>query len=154
MKRIYLDSTIFGYAVNERAGDKYADANLLLSQIKKAVFSAHISEVVLAEINSAPVDIKFKLYEKVIPEITILEPNVAIVEIAEDLIFKNIMHKTSYNDALHLAYSIFHKIDVIASYNYKHIVNLRVELALHKYLTNKNQALIYIRNPAEVIIYD
>jgi predicted nucleic acid-binding protein len=71
MRKLYLDSSVFGYAANERAGDKYADANLLLRQISEGYFKGYISKVVEAEIKAAHAKTREILLEKLVPEITV-----------------------------------------------------------------------------------
>ena len=103
MLKLYLDSSVFGYAANERAGDKYADANLLLRQIGVGKFEAYISEIVLAEIAAAHTNVRELLTAKVSPEIEVLQKNDEVTGIADEIVSEGIFPAAVYNDAVHVA---------------------------------------------------
>jgi predicted nucleic acid-binding protein len=152
--KLYLDSSVFGYAANERAGDKYADANLLLRQITGRYFEGYVSEVVEAEIKAAHEKTREILLGKLVPEIIILEKKTEVLKLARDIISAGIVPGDYFNDAVHIAYTVQYELDVLLSYNYKHLVNLEVELALAEFLKRSGRKVIHVRTPAEVVIYD
>ncbi len=154
MREIYLDSSVFGYAANARAGDKYADANVLLSQIANGRFDAYISEVVFEEIGRAPDWLADTIMSKVESVISVLEVNDNVLNTARELTAERIILMTSFEDAMHLAFTIDNGLDTLISYNFKHLVKLEVEIAVHKFLSNKDLPLVYLNTPAEVIIYE
>jgi len=149
-----LDSSVFGYAANIRAGDKHDDANALLFQIARGRFDAYISEVVFEEIEKAPDWLEEKIRSKVEPAISVLEVNDSVLDMARELIAEGVILKTSFEDAMHLAFTIDNRLDTLISYNFKHLVKLEVEIALHKFLSDKDLPIVYLNTPAEVIIYD
>ena len=154
MLKLYLDSSVFGYAANERAGDKYADANLLLRQIAAGAFRAYISEVVIAEIAAVYTKTRELLTAKISLEIEILRKSGKVTEIADEIVNKGIIHPNVYNDAVHVAYTVSNGIDILVSYNYKHLVNVVTEAKLRDFFERTNRRSCMIRTPAEVVAYD
>ena len=154
MRKLYLDSSVFGYAANERAGDKYADSNLLLRQISEGYFEAYVSEVVEAEIKAAYIKNREILLRKLVPEIVVLKEKSEVLRLAREIISAGIIPDNYFNDSVHIAYTVLNELDVLLSYNYKHLVNMEVELALQELLKRTGRKIIYIKTPAEVVVYD
>jgi len=47
-----------------------------------------------------------------------------VEQLANRYIAEKVVGKTSYEDCCHIALATIHKVDVLASWNFKHIVNL------------------------------
>ena len=76
------------------------------------------------------------------------------VELANKYIADNVAGKTSLDDCRHIALATINKVDVLASWNFKHIVNLtRIKGYNGVNLKNGYQTL-EIRNPKELVDYE
>ncbi len=88
-----------------------------------------LSDLTLQELEFARQEIREKVLE--IPasnQITISITDEAI-NLAENYINEGALTNKSYNDALHIALATLNNADVLASWNFKHIVNLsRIKL--------------------------
>ncbi len=63
----------------------------------------------------------------------------------------NIISKKFINDAIHIALAVVNKIDVLVSWNFKHIVNLDRIRKYNAVNIMYGYNLLEIRNPKEVI---
>jgi hypothetical protein len=74
-------------------------------------------------------------------------------ELADKYITENVVGKTSLDDCRHIALATINKVDVLASWNFRHIVNL-TRIKGYNSVNMKNGYLtLEIRNPKELIDY-
>jgi tryptophan 2,3-dioxygenase len=83
------------------------------------------------------------------------------IELADKYIAEKVVGRSSMEDCRHIAIATIHKADVLASWNFKHIVNLdRIRgwqrpTGLCTGVNLKNgYAALEIRNPRELLNYD
>jgi hypothetical protein len=71
--------------------------------------------------------------------------------LAETYISEGALTNKSYNDALHIALATINNADVLASWNFKHIVNIN-RIRLYNSINLKlGYRLIEIRTPREIL---
>jgi hypothetical protein len=75
-------------------------------------------------------------------------------ELADKYINENVVGRTSLDDCRHIAMATIHKVDVLASWNFKHIVNLTRIRGYNAVNLKNGYATIEIRNPKDLIIYE
>ena len=74
-------------------------------------------------------------------------------ELADKYIVENVIGKISLDDCRHIALATINKVDVLASWNFKHIVNL-IRIKGYNAVNLKNGYItLEIRNPKELIDY-
>ena len=149
-QRIYIDTSIVGgfYDVEFEKETK-----LLFQQLENEEVVFVISTVLTGELENAPEKVRKLLdnygdncFEKV-PLIDEAR------ELAEKYIAENVVGKTSYDDCCHIALATIHKVDVLASWNFKHIVNLARIRGYNGVNLKNGYPAIEIRNPKELINY-
>jgi len=149
-QRIYVDTSVVGGFFDEKFEK---ETKLLFERLdnKEVVFV--ISEVLTSELENAPEWVKTLLdkysddcYEKV-------SLTDEARELADKYILENVVGKTSYNDCCHIALATIHRVDVLASWNFKHIVNLTRIRGYNGVNLKNGYASIEIRNPKELIDY-
>ena len=74
-------------------------------------------------------------------------------ELAGKYIAEKVVGMTSYDDCCHIALATIHKVDVLASWNFKHIVNLARIRGYNAVNLKNGYTTIEIRNPKELIDY-
>ena len=73
------------------------------------------------------------------------------IQLAEQYIIEKALTAKSYDDALHIALATLNNADVLASWNFKHIVNLD-RIRLYNSINLKlGFRLIEIRTPREIL---
>jgi predicted nucleic acid-binding protein len=146
--RIYIDTSVIGGCFDKEFS-KWSDKFFEL--IKSGEIIAIISEVTTSEIEPAPLEIRNKLKELPTKYVEFVERTEEAEYLAMKYIENNAISNKFQEDALHIALATINKADVLVSWNFKHIVNLR---RIHLYnsinLQNEYQQ-IEIRTPREVI---
>lgn len=121
IQSIYLDTSVFGGYFDTEFSSPTV---LFFERIFEEKISVIISEMLLSELEKAPAKVRDLL--NLIPEAQI--KNVVIdteVEfLAQSYIKEKVVGKTSYADCLHIALPTKSHATVLASWNFKHIVNI------------------------------
>ena len=73
------------------------------------------------------------------------------IKLAEIYITEGALTNKSYNDALHIALATLNNADVLASWNFKHIVNLDRIRLYNSINLRFGYRLIEIRTPREIL---
>ena len=73
------------------------------------------------------------------------------IKLAETYITEGALTNKSYNDALHIALATLNNADVLASWNFKHIVNLDRIRLYNSINLRFGHRLIEIRTPREIL---
>jgi hypothetical protein len=151
MKTIYIDTSVFG-------GKFDSEFTLWTEMFFKKVFDSDIkliySDVAEEELTNAPQSVKD--FVKSIPKKNILRTELTeeAVLLAEKYLEERVVGKSSRVDCYHIAMATILKADILASWNFKHIVNIQ---KIHGYnavnLRNGYQT-IEIRNPREIFDYE
>ncbi|MEO6832644.1 MAG: hypothetical protein ABI378_09260 [Chitinophagaceae bacterium] len=110
-----------------------------------------LSDLTLQELELARDEVSGKIKE--IPRE--FQKNIGVddetIELAETYINEGALTIKSYNDALHIALATLNNADVLASWNFKHIVNLS-RIRLYNSINLKlGYRMIEIRTPREIL---
>ncbi len=73
------------------------------------------------------------------------------IRLAETYITEGALTNKSYNDALHIALATLHNSEVLASWNFKHIVNLERIRLYNSINLRLGYRMIEIRTPREIL---
>jgi len=149
--KIYVDTSVLGgfYDIEFEK-----DTKIFFNRILNKEFSVFISEITETELAFAPE--KVKELVNLIPKecITKLSITKEVDELANTYISEKALGKASLNDAYHIAIATVNKINVLVSWNFKHIVNLNKIRLFNSVNVKLGYSLIEIRCPKELISYD
>ena len=147
--RIYIDTSVIGGCFDSEFKE-WSDK--LFEEFKTGIKKAIISDITLDELSFARDEVKKQI--NFIPEHFkehILN-NQETEELASQYIKEKVVTKKFYEDALHIAIATVYKVDVLVSWNFRHIVNLD-KIRMYNAVNLKNgYSLIEIRNPREILI--
>ena len=143
--RIYVDSSVFGGCF-EKEFEKYS--NLLFEMFDSEEAIPVVSSVVYNEIAPAPKWVQDKLLNLKNGER--VEINEEIERLAELYLKEKIITRKYADDALHIAASTYYKVDVLVSWNFKHIVNLQKIHQFNAVNMREGYWILEIRSPMEV----
>jgi len=120
--RIYVNTSVFGGCEDVEFLDH---SRRLVSAMAKGEYAMVISEGTLVELEKAPVLVREHLER--IPEslIEVLSLDAEADALAAEYIRDGAVGMNQRADALHIAIATVARVDVLVSWNFKHIVNLR-----------------------------
>jgi len=149
-QRIYIDTSIVGGFFDE-VFEK--ETKLLFQRLENKEIVFVISEVLTEELEGAPEWVKTLLdnySDECFERIPLTDE---AKELADKYIAEKVIGQTSLNDCRHIALATINKVDVLASFNFKHIVNL-IRIKGYNAVNLKNGYItLEIRNPKELIDY-
>lgn len=124
--KIYLDTSVISYLYQKDVPEKMQITLKLWELLKKQVYEVYISDIVINEINECDRG-KLKILLDYLEQIdyNIIETDENTVELAEKFIDFGILKQKSFDDCQHIAAAILAECDLITSWNFKHIVNVK-----------------------------
>jgi len=130
---IYLDTSIISFLYADDTPEKRdATKEFFDKFVKYGVYNVFISSIVFDEIrktqNSKLITKLLDAVEKYeLPELDISEDMENIQALAEIYIKNNVIPRKKLDDALHIAIATVKQMDVLLSWNYKHLANVNRE---------------------------
>jgi len=149
-QRIYIDTSIVGgFFDNEFE----KETKMLFQRLENKEITFVVSEILYEELENAPSKVKTLLdnYSKDCFQVVLLTDEAR--ELANRYIDENVVGKTSLDDCRHIALATINNVDVLASWNFKHIVNLARIRGYNAVNLKNGYTPIEIRNPKELIDY-
>ena len=144
--RFYMDTSVLGGLFDTEEPKRVNTAETLLRLIKEGIYEGFISLLTIEEILKAPDKIHEKLKDKVSKSgVKILEETEESVNLANAYLRDGAIPEKYRDDARHIAIGVFHEVDYIVSWNYKHMVNI----AVRRLINSTNLRMGY--NPIEII---
>ena len=146
--KVYIDTSVLGGCFD----DEFEEwSNKLMEEFKLGLKIAVISDLTLKELEEAPTKVR-----KIIEEIpTVYKEYVTLDNeakvLARNYIEENVATEDFLVDAQYIAIATVNRIDVLASWNFKHIVNL-LKIRLYNAVNLKSgYPFLEIRSPREVV---
>lgn len=128
MKRlkVYLDTSVVSYLYQKDAPEKMQDTLSLWELFKEGVYEVYVSDIVFREIDRCSEE-KLNILLDYLDQIEYheVETDNNTIELAEKFIDFGILKKKSFDDCQHIAAAILAGCDIIISWNFKHIVNVK-----------------------------
>ena len=149
--KLYLDTSIpnhlFADDIPERKEITYQFIQNL--EKNKEEFEIFISDVVLKELEKAPLNKNTQLLST-IKETTVLEITEEVDALTKEYIKAGVIPSKYEEDAYHIAITTVYNLDVLVSWNFKHMVNLRTRRMVNGINELKGYKPIEIVSPEEV----
>jgi hypothetical protein len=153
-RKLYLDTSIFGFALQRIDLARRSEANRLLRQIRDGEFLAGYSFVTEAEIDAAPPAIAQRL-RRLITNAGLRRVRVRSRSQAHDLAERycqaRAIPREYFDDALHVAIATLWRADALVSYNFTHLVRLDTMIQVNTINRDEGLAELHLCQPSEVI---
>ena len=147
---IYIDTSVVGGYFDE----EFKEATIkLFERFENNEITFVISDLLDLELINAPKQIRELLLKYPADKFHRIELTEEAVKLADSYILEKVVGKTSLEDCRHIALASIHKIDVLASWNFKHIVNLDRIKGYNSVNLRLGYAMIEIRSPKDLIHY-
>jgi len=149
--KLYIESSVPNFLFADDAPEK-KDITKRFFDDETGKHDVFISQLVLEELKQAPPEKSKKLHEKLPKHIfRILDVTDESKELADRYVQSGIIPSRFKNDALHIAVAVVNKIDVIVSWNLKHIVKVKTIIGVNEINKKLGYKEILINTPEEVL---
>jgi len=123
---IYVETSVWNFVFAEDSPDKLAAAKLLIENTER--YDLYISKAVTDELDACPGSLGDELRALVKRRAPgLLVETSTVIDIADLYIARGIIPIKYYNDAVHIAYATYYDIDILVSYNFRHIVKMKTK---------------------------
>jgi predicted nucleic acid-binding protein len=146
--KIYADTSVIGGCFDE---EFHFWSNNLFDQFKKGIETLMLADLTLQELEFARDEVRDKILQVRETQIIHIETTDEAIRLAQTYITEGALTKKSYNDALHIALASIYNADVLASWNFKHIVNLQRIRLYNSINLRLGYKLLEIRTPREIL---
>lgn len=150
-QRIYIDTSVIGGCFDIEFEEW---SNQLFKEFRNGNRIPVISDVTLDELADAPKYVQDNFFS--IPEelIEVIVTDNETRKLADLYLSDGVVKHRFYEDALHIAAATINQVNVLASWNFKHIVNLD-RIRLYNAVNLKNgYPLLEIRTPREILNFE
>jgi len=149
-QRIYIDTSVVGGYFDE----EFKDATIMLfERLDNNEIIFVVSDLLDLELINAPQQVKEHLLEYSADKFQRIELTEEAIKLADTYIVEKVVGKTSLEDCRHIALATIHKVDVLASWNFKHIVNLDRIKGYNSVNLRLGYSMIEIRSPKDLVNY-
>jgi len=146
--RIYVDTSVIGGCED----DEFSAHSLQLMEcFIRGDFVLVLSTLTVQELAAAPEEVRRHLAKVPEANIETLRLDVEAQELAEDYIAEGVIAVRMRADAQHIAMATVARIDVLVSWNFKHIVNLYRIHGYNSVNLRRGYPTLEIRAPREVL---
>ena len=119
LQRIYLDTSVLGGCYDPEFEEW---SNGLMRDFRSGRFKPVLSQVTATELREAPESVQALFAELLALNAEIIEASENALELADAYQAHNILTNKFYDDGLHIAIATVAEVDVLVSWNFKHIV--------------------------------
>ncbi len=145
--RIYTDTSVMGGCEDDEFREP---SRRLLEAFVGGDLTLVLSELTLRELEAAPEGVRMVLGRVPQAQIELLSLSSEAEELAAAYLEDGAIGARMRADALHIALATVARVDVLVSWNFKHIVNLKRIHAYNAVNLKKGYPLLEIRTPREV----
>lgn len=146
--RIYVDTSVIGGCGDE----EFKEPSIrLMKKFASGKATFIVSDVMIAELAGAPDQVQAVLRDIPPDNVEYVAMNDEATRLAEEYVRQGALSPRMIADAQHIAVATVAQVDVLVSWNFKHIVNLE---RIHRYNSvnlREGYALLEIRSPLEVL---
>jgi len=120
-QRFYIDTSVFGGMFDK---EFETETKLLFEKLKQGEIICVYSNLTESELSNAPEKVR-EFFENIpdnLKEKLTVTPDALFL--AETYVKEKVVGETSFDDCVHIATATINKVDLLVSWNFKHIVNV------------------------------
>jgi len=148
--RVFVDTSVFGGCFDEEF-DRHS--KWFFEEVRSGRFEIVVSQTVLDELKAAPEQIKV-FVSKLMGFVEVVELDAEIEALRDAYMDAGIIGKSSLDDAEHIATASVADVELVVSWNFKHIVHFDKIRGYNAINMLKGYSGIDIRSPTEVVSYE
>jgi predicted nucleic acid-binding protein len=150
IQRIYIDTSIVGGYFDEEFKEA---TRMLFQRFENKEIKFVVSELLDLELIKAPLHVRELLFNYPSDYFERVDLTEEAIRLADTYIEEKVVGKTSIEDCRHIAMATIYKVDVLASWNFKHIVNLDRIKGYNSVNLRLGYSMIEIRSPKDLVNY-
>lgn len=151
VQRFYFDTSVFGGVFDK----EFKEVTLqLFERVKAGHLICVYSDLTESELVDAPETVR--RYFKNLPEENVerVIVNDEVLVLATKYIQEKVVGQTSLDDCVHIATATINQVDILVSWNFKHIVNVYRIRGYNSVNIRSNYQALEIRSPKEILEYE
>ena len=149
MERIYIDTSIFG-GYFEAEFEQWTKP--FIEKFIMGEYKLLYSQLTELELQRAPRKVRNLITSIPVEHLEFLSITAAAENLANQYIQENVVGQTCIEDCRHIAIATLNNADILASWNFKHIVNVRRIRGYNSVNYRNGHKILEIRTPREIII--
>jgi predicted nucleic acid-binding protein len=146
--RIYTDTSVLGGCEDEEFAEH---STQLMEGFVRGARVLVLSSLTIQELAAAPAEVRRRLASVPEAHIETLQLDTEAKELAEAYMAAGVLTGTMRADAQHIAIATVARVDVLVSWNFKHIVHLQRIRGYNSVNLRQGYPMIEIRTPREVL---
>ena len=148
--KIYIDTSVIGGYFDQ---EFEIETKALFDKVLNNEYELVISDLTERELLSAPENVKTLIKNLGIkPEILMVTTEV--IDLANKYLNEKVAGEISKDDCLHISLATINKIDILVSWNFKHIVNIKRIRGYNAINIMNVYSTIEIRSPKDLIDHE
>lgn len=149
-QRIYIDTSVIGGYYDEEFQEATRE---LFKRLENNEIIFVVSDLLELELIEAPEQVRQLIEKYSADKFERVALTADANQLANAYITEKVVGKTSLEDCRHIALATIKKVDVLASWNFKHIVNLDRIKGYNSVNLRLGYPMIEIRSPKDLIKY-
>ncbi len=146
-QRIYIDTSVLGGLFDTEFS---ADTKPFFDKVENGAIKIVYSEITNDELADAPEKVRNYLKQLSSQQKEFVEITPEAVNLADTYIRDKVVGKASRADCIHIALATIHKVDILVSWNFKHIVNISRIRGYNSVNLRLGHHTLEIRTPKEI----
>jgi predicted nucleic acid-binding protein len=148
--RIYIDTSVIGGYFDDEFS---IDTRLLFDEIQKGLYKLVISDLTEKELVNAPETVRTLLKDLGV-DFDLVKVTQESIDLATEYVKEKVVGQTSIDDCIHIATATINKVDLLISWNFKHIVNVQRIRGYNSINIKNGYSTLEIRSPKDLINYE
>jgi len=151
VQRFYFDTSVFGGIFDE---EFETESQLLFDMVHNGIVRCVYSELSDKELQNAPERVKAFFQELNSAQLERIQITEECYQLAKMYIDEKVVGRTSFDDRPHIAAATLNKVDILVSWNFKHIVNIFRIRVYNSVNLKLGPGTLEIRSPREIVSND
>ena len=148
--RLYFDTSVIGGYFDDEFSEETIE---LFKEVKNGIYNLTISDLTAKELLKAPENVR-NLLQKLEIDFDQISQTQESLELASEYLKEKVVGQTSLDDCIHIATATINKIDILVSWNFKHIVNIQRIRGYNSINIKNGYQTLEIRSPKDIINYE
>jgi len=147
VQRIYIDTSVIGGLFDIEFSN---DTKPFFDRVESEEIKIVYSEITMDELADAPEKVRDYFIGLTAKQKEFVQITQEAVKLADTYIREKVVGKTSRADCIHIALATITKVDILVSWNFKHIVNINRIRGYNSVNLRFGHQTLEIRTPKEI----